>query len=191
MGLARSRHRARHPGPRGHVGGGRHVLAARGETGHDPAFLDLALASLDRWASFADALRERGGTDVEYLPAGKLHVAFNAEHSAHLRSLVERGAGFGVQALTGREARRLEPTLSTEVAAAVLVGRDHRVDVRRLAEVAWRAAERDGAEFLVGTTARRLELAGEGTRRFEAVLFDGGARIAADHVVIAGGAWSG
>ena len=101
-----------------------------------------------------------------------------------------RGAGFGVQALTGDEARRLEPALSPAVRSAVLVGRDHRVDNRLLGEAVWRAAQADGVEFRLGAAVRSIRTSGGSEARFEAVTLEDGTSIEGECVVIAGGAWS-
>jgi carbonic anhydrase/acetyltransferase-like protein (isoleucine patch superfamily) len=54
------------------------MLSPLGEAGTAGPFLELADESLRRYASFAQALREESGIDVEYRTNGKLHVAWTA-----------------------------------------------------------------------------------------------------------------
>jgi glycine oxidase len=162
------------------------MLSPLGEAGDDPAFLDLAVHSLDRYPQFVSEVTAQSGIGVEYMPAGKLHIAFGVGH-ADLRDLLERGHGFGVQSLTGDEARALEPSLGPDIDAALLVGRDHRVNNRLLGVAAWKAAEATGVRVLCDSAAVSLNV----DTRFRSVRLADGTTIAADAVVIAAGAWSG
>jgi glycine oxidase len=168
------------------------MLSPLSETAHAEPFFHLAVESLDRWPAFAARIAAAVAIDVEYRPAGKLHVAFTAGETAALTELRSRGAGFGVQMLSGTEAVSLEPALSNSILAALLVGRDHRVNTRVLGDALWKCAERAGVRFLLGASARRVEAQGApDARAVTALELDDGRRIATPAVIIAAGAWSG
>jgi len=168
------------------------MLSPLAETAHHEAFFRLAVTSLDRWPVFAQRLRTATGTDVEFRPAGKLHVAFSAHEVDMLRGMHARGTGFGVDLLSGDEARTLEPALAADVTAALLVGRDHRVNTRVLGEAAWRAAEGAGTRVRTAAPAQAIEVRGpEQRRHVTGVTLDDGTIMHTPLAVIAAGAWSG
>jgi len=164
------------------------MLSPLSEAACAEPFFRLAVESLDLWPSFATRIARTVGIDVEYRPAGKLHAAFTAGEAEALAGMQARGAGFGVQKLSGDEARALEPALSPAVRSALLVGRDHRVNTRVLGDALWKCAERAGATFRVGAGVRRIHARGA---RVASVELADGARIDCTELVIAAGAWSG
>jgi glycine oxidase len=167
------------------------MLSPLSEAAHAEPFFHLAVASLDRWPQFAERLRAATGSDVEYRPAGKLHVAFTAADTTALHEMYARGVGFGVDLLSGDDARSLEPALSGAVRSALLVGRDHRVNTRALGEAAWRAAEKAGANVLQGVPASGIEVRGPAeVRHVAAVLLSDGTRLRTPAAIVAAGAWS-
>ena len=168
------------------------MLSPLAETAHHESFFRLAVASLDRWPVFAHRLRTATGTDVEFRPAGKLHVAFGAGDMEALHGMHARGKGFGVDLLSGDEARVLEPALSVDVVGALLVGRDHRVNTRVLGETAWRAAEAAGARVRTDAPVHSIEVRGpQGHRHVASITMGDGTTLHTPLVVIAAGAWSG
>jgi glycine oxidase len=165
------------------------MLSPLGEAAHEDPFFRMAVASLDLWPSFAAEIAAESGLDVEYRPAGKLHLAFDEPGEAELLSIRSRGAGFGVQLLAGHEARAVEPVLSADVRAALLVGRDHRVNNRILGEAAWKAAAGCGADFRLESEASEVVIGRD--RRVSGVLLDNGTTIPTGRVILTAGAWSG
>ena len=165
------------------------MLSPLGETVGDGAFLELADASLHRFASFAHELREETGIDVEYRTSGKMHVSTGSDDAA-LRSLATdpRAGRFEVALIDADAARALEPALSERISLALLVGRDHRVNNRLLAQALLAAATAAGVRFR--TAAAVAELA---VRRgaVQGVRLMSGEHIAAPRVILAAGAWSG
>jgi glycine oxidase len=164
------------------------MLSPLGEAGGGGPFLELADESLQRYASFAGSLREESGIDVEYRTSGKLHVSLGSTDE-ELQALAADpvASRFGVQLLDGDAARRLEPELSGMVSAALLVGRDHRVNNRLLAQALLASATAAGAQFRTANPVASL------TTRHGAVTgvrLGSGEQIEADHVVLAAGAWS-
>lgn len=164
------------------------MLSPLGEAGETPQFLRLATESLDRYPQYVSELAAQSGIDVEYRPVGKLHVSLGDDGEG-LHDLYERGHGFGVQLMTGDEARRLEPALGPAVDEALFVGRDHRVNSRLLGVAAWKAAESTGVEVRCDAHVIALDL--DGGSRFAAIRLADGTRVDGDAVVIAAGAWSG
>jgi glycine oxidase len=161
---------------------------AGGGAGGGGPFLELADVSLQGYASFASSLREESGIDVEYRTDGKLHVSLGSNDIELQEMAGDPVAGrFDVQLLDGDAARRLEPALSQAVTAALLVGRDHRVNNRLLAQALLASATAAGVQFRTANPVAAL------TTRHGAVVgvrLGSGEQIEADHVVLAAGAWS-
>lgn len=164
------------------------MLSPLGEAGGGGPFLELADESLRRFAGFAHALREESGIDVEYRTSGKLHVSLG-EHDDELRRLAtdEVAGRFDVSLMDGAAARRLESALSEAVTAALLVGRDHRVNNRLLAQALLASATAAGVQFrtanpVAALTAKHGAVTG--------VRLASGEQLSAGHVVLAAGAWS-
>lgn len=166
------------------------MLSPLGESPGPGAFLELADRSLGDYAAFVQRLQEETGIDVEYRTNGKLHVALGAGEEPTVRALGEGplAARFAVRLLGAEEARALEPELAPEVTLAALVGRDHRVNNRLLAQALTVAATRAGVTIRTGTPLVAVETEGG---RVRGVRLASGERVAAQHVVIAAGSWSG
>ncbi len=164
------------------------MLSPLGELRHAPALAELGVASLAAWPGFADALRAATGIDVELRPGGTLHIALREADDAALEDvhLSSRGSA---DALTGDEARALEPALSPAVRSAVLVHGDASVDNRRLGHALWHAAQGSGAVVRPGTEAAGL-LIDAAAARVRGVRLHDGEELTAPVVVIAAGAWS-
>lgn len=166
------------------------MLSPLGEAGGAGPYLELGDASLDRFASFAQSLREETGIDVEYRTNGKLHVALDGDVDAELRALAAGPLAnrFDVTLLAGQEARELEPHLSDSVTSAALVARDHRVNNRLLAQALLASATANGVAF---RTANPVHAVVVRSGQVTGVRVASGEQIDAAHVVIAAGAWSG
>lgn len=167
------------------------MLSPLGEASEDARFRALATLGLDRYPAFAEALRAETGIDVEYRASGKLHLAFGRADTEHLETLAARGEEEGAERLSPAQARSLEPLVSPDIEAAVLVRRDHRVDNRRLGAALWAAAAQAGVRFRLGSPAVELKAAGGATARVTGVVLEDGTTLTAERVVVAAGAWSG
>ncbi|CAN5678385.1 glycine oxidase ThiO [soil metagenome] len=152
-------------------------------------FLELSDASLSRYTAFADALRDETSIDIEYRPAGKLHLSTGVL-DGELRALATSPEAdrFGMRVLDGDAARALEPAISSAVTTALLIERDHSVDNRRLTEAVIAAAKAAGAVFRTGDGVTALAT---DSGRVTGVKLASGERIEAERVVIAAGAWAG
>jgi glycine oxidase len=164
------------------------MLSPLGEAGDGP-FLELCDASLDRFASFAHTLREETGIDVEYRTNGKLYVA-TGDTDAELRRIAEGPLAqrFDVSLLDGDGARGLESRLSDAITLALLIGRDHRVNNRLLAQALIAAGTAKGVRFRNAAPAAALVVR---SGAVSGVRLMSGEHITAPHVVLAAGAWSG
>jgi glycine oxidase len=152
--------------------------------------LELGVASGAAYPDFVAELREATGIDPGYRRYGTVVVARDSDEAEALeRELtVHRRLGLDVARLRPTEARRLEPALAPSIRLALEVRHDHAVDPRRLTEALARAAGAAGTTLRTGTEVTGIECQAEGVSGLKLA---GGARIEADQVVIAAGAWTG
>src|SRR5690606_18072586 len=117
------------------------MLSPFGESGGQGAFLELADQSLRRFPAFVRELRDESGIDVEYRTTGKLYVSVgDADAEVDVMAAAPGAARFDVTRLDRDEAISLEPLLSHAVTTALLIGRDHSVNNRLLAQALIAAA---------------------------------------------------
>jgi glycine oxidase len=150
------------------------------------ALLRLGLESARRWPAFAAELLEASGVDVDLRTQGTLLVARDRDEAEALDRELELRRRFGLAAerLLASQARRMEPALAPTVRLGLDVPDDHALDPRLAVAALALAAERAGAILRPG--AEVVQVApGEG------VALAGGERVAAGHVVVAAGPWSG
>ncbi|WP_308286827.1 glycine oxidase ThiO [Actinomadura parmotrematis] len=166
------------------------MLAPVGELAYgEEDLLRLGLASRDRYPGFVAELEELTGRATGFRSDGILQVAFDADDLRALADLrrFQESLGLPAEALTGREARRLEPMLAPGVRGGLLAPGDGSIDPRRLAPALLAAAEKAGAVLVRERAAAVL------VERDTAVgvRLEGGGEIRADQVLLAAGAWSG
>ncbi|WP_104127138.1 glycine oxidase ThiO [Cryobacterium sp. Y57] len=174
------------------------MLAAVSELHYrEEALLELMLASSKLYPDFIDSL----GADSDatgYQRTTTLNVGADAADRQALADLraVQVANGLGVEPLTVREARVLEPLLSPQVSGAFLVEQDHQVDPRRLTEriqFALTALAPNGQDAVIRVRARGLLHADatDASSRVTGVALADGSSIQADEVVVANGLWAG
>ncbi|MCL2583941.1 MAG: glycine oxidase ThiO [Streptosporangiales bacterium] len=114
--------------------------------------LALNLRALDRFPSFAEELEAAAGFHVGLRTEGTLNVALDSGDLAALRRMGEfrRGIGLPAEEVTGRECRRLEPFLASNVAGGLLAKGDLSVDNRRYTRTLRAAAARAGVREMTG-----------------------------------------
>lgn len=164
------------------------MLAPQAEADGADAFFELASASRDLYPSFADALREETGTDIELERTGTLYLAFTDEDEREIehRFAWQRRAGLSVERLSTLEARELEPCISTHVRGALRFPLDVQVENRRLIAALSASVGKRGVRLLLETNVESLavergRVAGVETSR---------GLLSAPVVVIATGAWT-
>jgi glycine oxidase len=139
--------------------------------------LELGGASLASWPAFAADL------GIELHTGGTIVAGVDAADAAQLDTLAEFLATLGrdVDRLTGRELRRVEPTIGPGVRSGLLVPGDLAVDNRELLRCLSSSAYEAGVEFLRESV--------RAVRQGAVELTDSTLRC--DVAVIAAGAWSG
>jgi D-amino-acid dehydrogenase len=155
-------------------------------------YLTLAKIAVDYYHRLIPELAEDGETGAGYATPGMLYVARDEEEFARLpaaRDLIatRKAAGIGnvgeIELIDGTAAKQHFPALA-DLPGAVWLSGAARVNGRRLRAALQRAAERQGAEVLLGDA----QLVREGDAIVEVNV--GSQRLAPETVVIAGGAWS-
>lgn len=150
--------------------------------------LALNLAGAARWPAFAEELETESGRPVGYRTCGSLLVALDADDA---RVLDDLGAylgrlGLAAEALTGSQARSVEPALAPGVRRGLQVAGDHQADNRLLAEALLAALA--AREFdIVRQAVRRVVVEADAVRGVE---LDDGRVIEGDRILLAAGAWS-
>jgi glycine oxidase len=154
---------------------------------------EAALYTLNRlsqgmWPSFAAEVEAASGIAVGYRDEGTMAVAPTRDDATQLRFHYDfqRSLGVELEWLSGTEARRREPHLHPGLAAAVFSPRDHQVDNRRLVTALRRVCLDAGGRLREHAEVTAVDTAGDRVSGLRL----GGARHAADVVVLAAGAWS-
>jgi len=153
------------------------------------AWFDACLTASTSYGGVAARLRDETGMDVEYRRSGALRVADGATERDDLRAKGEwmRAAGVDISWLEIDDARRLEPGLAPDLAGALWLPDAGQVRGDLIAAALGRAAALRGADVRQQVAVLGIERRGDtvtGVRTSEGTL-------AAGHVVLAAGAWSG
>ena len=142
------------------------------------------------WGGFAAELEQLTGRPAGYADSGCLVVAADRDDAAELRRLHEYQLELGLEAewLTPSAARGLEPGLSPRIGGAISVPGDGQVEPRAVVAALAAALAAAGGELAEGTEV--AELTGDADR-VHGIRTAAGEEIAAGHVLVACGAWSG
>lgn len=146
------------------------------------AALELGVRSRDLHATQAEELLGEHGLEIGFRRCGVLRVAINESDEADLR---HHAAMVELNVVDGDEARRLEPSLSKHVRAALVADTEAQLEPRRLLHALAIAAEREGAVFRSGAFVRNLESHGNTHQ-----VMVGEETLHAPHVIIAAGSWT-
>jgi glycine oxidase len=163
------------------------ILAPQVEADSTDDFFKLANASRNLYPSFAQALHDETGIDVELDPTGTLYVAFSEDDEAALRQRFawQQRAGLRIEWLDSKDVRRVEANLSREVRCALRFPNDWQVENRKLIEALIASNENLGVQLVpnceVSSLHERNRVVGVRTRR---------GTIAAPVVVNCAGAWT-
>ncbi|MGN7612621.1 glycine oxidase ThiO [Magnetococcales bacterium HHB-1] len=164
------------------------ILGAQSEVSDAGPFFELCLASRERFEGYAEELEEISQVSVGYRKAGVLEVALDPAEGriaiGRAEWMMERG--LRVEVLDREEAQKEEPYLSVHVIGANFYPDDHQVNSEWLARALAATASKLGAIFHNG---RRVTGIQSHQGRVTGVKTETGV-LEADHVVIAGGAWS-
>lgn len=164
------------------------MLAPQAEANRAHEFFYLTCQSRDMYPAFAAALLDETGIDIELETTGTLYLAFTEHDEDELerRYQWQTKAGLALQRLTGEAARELEPGIGASVRAALKFPLDTQVENRRLVSALAAANERLGVRLETGTEVTSLRIDRGRARGVETSR----GFIAADHTIVAGGAWS-
>ncbi|HEV7528514.1 MAG TPA: glycine oxidase ThiO [Solirubrobacteraceae bacterium] len=160
--------------------------------------LDLGLRSADMWPAFAHELQAAAGQQIGFLATGTLLIARDGDEARELeRQIAFRDSlGLATNRLRASEAREREPALAPTVRLALEAPDDHSVDPRLVLAALRIACESTGVQLREHAPVARIEVDAAGQRVTGVTLGrtgEGadGELLAAEHVVIASGAWSG
>lgn len=152
-----------------------------------PSLVPLALESFRLHAALATELAQLGCPAYELEPVERILLAFEPSEAARLLELpraFEGHEGFSAEPLAPAALRRLEPRLSGDALAGVLVLGNRSVNARAFTRALAEGAARLGAAFV---RDRVLDLETE-SGRVTGVRTSGG-RLPCDAVVLATGPW--
>jgi glycine oxidase len=155
----------------------------------EDALLQLNLASADLYPRFVRDLEDESGCTVGYRACGTVLVARDQDDNAALSEVFsfQQRLGLQVRRLRSSELRDLEPALSPSVRGGIEVAGDHQVDNRALLKALRLACERREVGFVRDSVSEVLQEQGA----VDGVTTTGGARLDADVVVLAAGAYCG
>lgn len=133
------------------------TLAGVRQSGRDPAELPLARAAVDIWPSLEAEL----GAETGYRQDGNLRLARNDDEIEVIRRLVDdqRGAGLGLDFLASNDdVKAIAPAIGPNVLAASFCPSDGHADPLATVDAYKTAAERHGALFRLGESARSIDV---------------------------------
>lgn len=165
------------------MGGGRLPHA---DPGTD-AFSIITRESTDEWPSFAAALLEASGVDLDYRRAGSIDVEL-PECADDVRAdfIGQRALGWPVEWLDAAELRKREPGIGHEVDGGLFNPLTHWVDPRLVGPALCAAAERNGVRVLRASPVERIHVGGNGVDGLTVA----GTFVAVSKVILAAGAWA-
>ena len=151
-------------------------------------FFTLACRSRDLYASFAAALHDETGIDVELDTTGTLYLSLNGTDQEEIEKgyTFQSRTGLSIELLSDSEARALEPCISESTTGALLFPQDIQVENRRLLSALANSVSTLGVNVLTGTNVDSLITEGN---RLTGVQTSSGA-ITCSAAVIAAGTWS-
>ena len=163
------------------------ILTSHAST-HEP-YPELCRASLAMYPLLASELKEETDIDIEFIRSGTLSVYFDDTEAAGLIGLADRrvNRGFSAEVLTPEQTWELEPSISQNIAGAVLFPEDGHVRNPKMVTALAIGATKHGTKFLLGNGVTGFVQ--ENNRVVGAIV--NGETIHANSFVIAAGCWSG
>ena len=130
------------------------MIVPQAEADAADEFFTLACRSRDLYPSFAAALREETGVDVELDTTGTLYLALTEHDQTEIekRYAWQTRAGLSVELLSAREARELEPCISESTAGALRFPKDIQVENRRLLSALANSVKKHGVTIVTETS---------------------------------------
>jgi len=122
------------------------------------SLLPISMASVRLYPAFIQRVEETSGKSVGYRKDGALDLLLDGTGQSEIDEILalHRGAGLRAEALSGPEARELEPALTAELRAAIHRPDEASLDNRLLTHATLEAARRKGVEIFPGNGAKAL-----------------------------------
>lgn len=145
------------------------------------ALVGFAMHAAHLWSDFAAEVERLGGGGVEYATEGSLACTLQGDEEIRELAAACQAQDTPARLLTAAEARRVEPALSAEVRAALLLPDDRQVEAPLLLQRLRAALQRVGVGVRFGRSVERIALVGSGAfllpdgERFDRVLLATGA----------------
>jgi glycine oxidase len=151
-------------------------------------FVPMSLASVALYPDFIQRVEALSGIRAGYRKSGALDVLLGGAVEEELSTVIalQHGVGLKAQALTGEQARKMEPALTEGIEAAIFREDEASLDTRALTEGTLKAAERKGVRIFAKNGAKALRKDG---KRCRGLLLENG-EVEAKWTVIAAGCFS-
>ncbi|HEX4079271.1 MAG TPA: FAD-dependent oxidoreductase [Rhizomicrobium sp.] len=144
---------------------------------------ELARRGAELWPSFAGEIERASGRTISWGVTGGLVVAKSPDE---LNALAARARSRSGDLLTPDEARRIEPRLAPEIAGALWIANESKVDNRALGPALAAAFVKAGGSLLVNETVVRFDLRDNKIQCVQTPF----ALYQSDAYVLAAGAWT-
>jgi len=121
-------------------------------------FVPMSLASVALYPEFIRKVEELSGMDVGYRKDGAMDVILDGDAEEELSTVIalQHGVGLKAEALSGEQARRMEPALTEEIEAAIFRADEASLDTRVFTDAVLKAAQRKGVQIFAGNGAKAL-----------------------------------
>ena len=164
------------------------MISPAPESSEMASLLPISMVSVRLYPDFIQRVEELSGRSVGYRKDGALDLLLNGTTQGEMDEILalHRGAGLRAEALSGHEAREIEPALTGELRAAIHRPDEASLDNRLFTEATLEAARRKGAEIFPGDGAKALWTDGNTCKGLQ--LQNG--RVEARWTVIAAGCFS-
>jgi len=164
------------------------MISPAPESSEMASLLPISLASVRLYPEFIRSVEDLTGRSVGYRKDGALDLLLDETGQAEIDEILalHRAAGLRAEALSGPEAREIEPALTSELRAAVHRPDEASLDNRLFTEATLEAARRKGVEIFAGNGSEALWTDGDVCKGLE--LQSG--RVEARWTVIAAGCFS-
>ena len=151
-------------------------------------FVPISLASVAIYPKFIQKVEALTGMDVAYRKYGAIDVLLDGNIEEELSTVIalQHGVGLRAEALTAEQARKMEPSLTDEVEAAIFRPDEASLDSRLFTNAALKAAQARGVEIFAGNGARSLW---KENGRCKGLILENG-RVEAKWTIIAAGCFS-
>ncbi|MGI8556533.1 MAG: glycine oxidase ThiO [Pyrinomonadaceae bacterium] len=164
------------------------MLAPQSEADEADDFFQFCAASRDLYPSFAAAIFDETGVDVELDQSGTLYLAFNEKDAAELerRFAWQQKANLEVEKLSAAEILKIEPNVSPAIFGGLFFPNDWQVENRKLLTALRKYSVENGIEIFNETEIKNLlietgKITGAETSN---------EKFFAEKVVLATGAWT-